>query len=177
MLRAISARNNPPRIAPLPRPDPAGFFLFDRLAGVISYYPTSGRIGWPQLLREIVKMENLNFIPAETLDPRDQQIVDLESQLEHYRRRDQLKAEQLDQLGDAIMGVIGDKVEAVIDSRVGDAVENAMNDFDIYNFRGDIDDMINERLPEGLDDESRSDDLKAAIKEVLSGATLTMDIE
>ncbi len=122
-------------------------------------------------------MENLNFIPAETLDPRDQQIVDLESQLEHYRRRDQLKAEQLDQLGDAIMGVIGDKVEAVIDSRVGDAVENAMNDFDIYNFRGDIDDMIDERLPEGLDDESRSDDLKAAIKEVLSGATLTMDIE
>jgi hypothetical protein len=37
--------------------------------------------------------------------------------------------------------------------------------------------MIDERLPEGLDDESRSDDLKAAIKEVLSGATLTMDIE
>ena len=122
-------------------------------------------------------MENQNFIPAETLDPRDQQIVDLESQLEHFRRRDQFKADQLDQLGDALMGVIGDKLEAVIDSRVGDLVENAMNDFDIYNYRGDIDDMIDERLPDGLDDESRSDDLKAAIKEVLSGATLTMDIE
>ena len=122
-------------------------------------------------------MENPNFIPAETLDPRDQQIVDLERQLEHFRRRDQLKAEQLDQLGDAIMALIGDKATALIESAAGDAIENAMNDFDIYNYQGDIDDMINERLPEGLDDESRSDDLKAAIKEVLSGATLTMDIE
>ena len=122
-------------------------------------------------------MENPNFIPAEILDPRDQQILDLERQLKHYRARDRLKAEQLDQFGDVIMGVIGDKVEAVIDSRVGDLVENAMNDFDIYNYRGDIDDMIDERLPDGLDDESRTDDLKAAIKEVLAGATLTMDIE
>tara|TARA_R100001440_G_scaffold23616_1_gene38457 strand:+ start:912 stop:1049 length:138 start_codon:yes stop_codon:yes gene_type:complete len=38
-------------------------------------------------------------------------------------------------------------------------------------------DMIDERLPEGLDDESRTEDLKAAIKEVLAGATPTMDIE
>jgi hypothetical protein len=122
-------------------------------------------------------MENLNFIPAEILDPRDQQIVDLERQLEHYRRRDQFKADQLDQLGDAIMGVIGDKLEAVIESRVGDLVEDAFNDFDISNYEGEICDLIDERLPEGLDDESRSDDLKSAIKEVLSGATLTMDIE
>ena len=52
-----------------------------------------------------------------------------------------------------------------------------MNDFNIRDHEYEISDMIDERLPEGLDDESRSDDLKAAIKEVLSGATLTMDIE
>ena len=92
-------------------------------------------------------------------------------------RADDLKAEQLDQLGDAIMALIGDKATALIESAAGDAIENAMNDFDIYNYQSDIDDMIDERMPEGLDDESRSDDLKAAIKEVLSGATLTMDIE
>jgi hypothetical protein len=176
-LPEISGKNNPPRIAPLPRPDPAGFFLFDRLADVVAYSLISGRIGWPHLLREIVKMENPNFIPAETLDPRDQQIVNLESQLEHFRRRDQLKAEQLDQLGDVIMGVIGDKMEAVIDSRVGDLVETALNEFNIRDYEYEIGDMIDDRLPEGLDEESRSDDLKAAIKEVLSSATLTMDIE
>jgi len=88
-----------------------------------------------------------------------------------------LKAEQLDQLGDAIMALIGDKATALIESHANDLIENAMNEFNIHDHEYEIGDMIDERLPEGLDDESRSDDLKAAIKEVLSGATLTMDIE
>jgi len=122
-------------------------------------------------------MENLNFEADAIIDPRDAEIAELRQQLENANRRDAFKADQLDQFGDAIMGVIGDKVEAVIESRVGDLVEDAFNDFDISNYEGEIGDLIDERMPEGLDDESRSDDLKAAIKEVLSGATLTMDIE
>ena len=121
---------------------------------------------------------------ADLVQPQDAEIQALQAELvrvkEHLivaSRADDLKAEQLDQLGDAIMTLIGDKATALIESYANDAVENAMNDFDIYNYQGDIDDMIDERLPEGLDDESRSDDLKAAIKEVLAGATLTMDIE
>jgi len=133
-------------------------------------------------------MENQNAKDVMNLEdlvqPQDAEIEALQAELvrvkEHLivaNRSDDLKAEQLDQLGDAIMALIGDKATALIESAAGDAVENAMNDFDIYNYQGDIEDMIDERLPEGLDDESRSDDLKAAIKEVLSGATLTMDIE
>jgi hypothetical protein len=133
-------------------------------------------------------MENQNAKDVMNLEdlvqPQDAEIEALQAELvrvkEHLivvSRADDLKAEQLDQLGDAIMALIGDKATALIESAAGDAVENAMNDFDIYNYQGDIDDMIDERLPEGLDDESRSDDLKAAIKEVLAGATLTMDIE
>jgi len=121
---------------------------------------------------------------ADLVQPQDAEIEALQSALvrveEHLirvSRANDAKAEQLDQLSDAIMALIGDKATALIESVAGDAVENAMNDFDIYNYQGDIDDMIDERLPEGLDDESRADDLKAAIKEVLSGATLTMDIE
>ena len=121
---------------------------------------------------------------ADLVQPQDAEIAALQAELvrvkEHLivvNRSDDLKAEQLDQLGDAIMALIGDKATALIESHANDAVENAMNDFDIYNYQGDIDEMIDERMPEGLDDESRSDDLKAAIKEVLSGATLTMDIE
>ena len=133
-------------------------------------------------------MENQNAKDVMNLEdlvhPQDAEIAALQAELvrvkEHLivaSRADDLKAEQLDQLGDAIMALIGDKATALIESAAGDAIENAMNDFDIYNYQSDIDDMIDERLPEGLDDESRSDDLKAAIKEVLSGATLTMDIE
>jgi len=121
---------------------------------------------------------------ADLVQPQDAEIEALQAELVRVKeeliivnRSDDLKAEQLDQLGDAIMALIGDKATALIESAAGDAVENAMNDFDIYNYRSDIDDMIDERMPEGLDDESRSDDLKAAIKEVLAGATLTMDIE
>jgi len=121
---------------------------------------------------------------ADLVQPQDAEIAALQAELVKVKeqlvivnRSDDLKAEQLDQLGDAIMALIGDKATALVESAAGDAIENAMNDFDIYNYQGDIDDMIDERLPEGLDDESRSDDLKAAIKEVLSGATLTMDIE
>ena len=126
-------------------------------------------------------MENQNAKHVMNLEdlvqPQDAEIAALQAELVRVKeelivvnRSDDLKAEQLDQLGDAIMSLIGDKATALIESHANDAVENAMNDFDIYNYQSDIDDMIDERLPEGLDDESRSDDLKAAIKEVLSGA-------
>ena len=56
------------------------------------------------------------------------------------------------------MGVIGDSVLAVAESVAGDTVENAINEFDISNFESEIGDMIDERLPVGLDDESRRED-------------------
>ena len=125
-------------------------------------------------------MENLNFNDDAVIDPKDAEIAELRQQLENANRREKnanRRAEQLDQFGKAIMGVIGDSVIAVAESVAGDAVENALNDFDISNYECEIGDMIDERLPEGLDDESRSEDLKSGIKEILAGATLTMDIE
>ena len=125
-------------------------------------------------------MENQNFIPAETLDPRDQQIVDLESQLEHYRRRDQFKAEQLDQLGDAIMAVIGDKVEALAEAKADDAVDGAFrdfnNDFNIYDYQSEIDDMIDDRLPAVQDEDENREAVESIVREILSGATVTIDV-
>jgi hypothetical protein len=124
-------------------------------------------------------MENLNFDNDSIVDPKDAEIDELRKQLELANRRDELKAEQLDQLGDAVMGLIGDKVEALADSVASREVERALDDYEIeiWDHQDAIGEMIDERLPEGLDDESRADDLKAAIKEVLAGATLTMDIE
>ncbi len=125
-------------------------------------------------------MENQNFIPAETLDPRDQQIVDLESQLEHFRRRDQLKAEQLDQLGDAIMAVIGDKVEALAEAKADDAVDGAFrdfnNDFNIREYQSEIEDMIDDRLPSVPDEDDHREAVESIVREVLAGATVTIDV-
>ena len=125
-------------------------------------------------------MENQNFIPAETLDPRDQQIVDLESQLEHFRRRDQLKAEQLDQLGDAIMALIGDKVEALAEAKADDAVDGAFrdfnSDFNIREYQSEIEDMIDDRLPSVPDEDDHREAVETIVRDILSGATVTIDI-
>ena len=121
-------------------------------------------------------MENLNFEADAIIDPRDAEIAELRQQLEHANRRDAFKADQLDQFNKAIMGVIGDSVEAVIESRVGDLVENAMNDFDIYNYRGDIDDMIDERLPAIQDEDDHREAVEAIVRDILSGATVTIDV-
>ena len=122
-------------------------------------------------------MENVNFQNDAIVDPRDAEIAELTERLANANRVRDAQFDQLDQLGDAIMGLIGDKVEALAESVADKIVDRALDDFDISNFEYEIGDMIDERLPEGLDDESRADDLKAAIKDVLSGATLTMDIE
>ena len=121
-------------------------------------------------------MENQNFIPAETLDPRDAQIVELEKELEAARTASRLQRDQLDELGNVIMGVVGDKVEALIESYVDNVKDDVMNEFSIYDFQSEIDDMISDRLPDDDDDIGR-DDVKSIIKEVLAGSTLTLDIE
>ena len=109
----------------------------------------------------------------------------MRKQLEHANRRDQLKAEQLDQLGDAVMGVIGDKVEAlaesVADKMVDDRIVETVTDcFDIYEHQSEIETMIDERLAERLGEEMTSDESREAIesqvREVLAGATVSLDI-
>ena len=120
-------------------------------------------------------MENLHFEADAIIDPRDAEIAELRQLLEHVNRRDAFKADQLDQFNKAIMGVIGDSVEAIIDSRVSDAVENAMNDFNIHDHQSEIDEMIDERLPEQLDEADQREAVESIVKEVLEGATLRIE--
>ena len=128
-------------------------------------------------LRETKIMENPNFDNESIVDPKDAEIERLQQQLEHAEKCDALKAEQLDQFGDAIMGVIGDKVEALADSVANREIERWADEFDIQEYEYAIGEMIDERLPEGLDDESRADDLKAAVSELLAGATIKIELE
>ena len=122
-------------------------------------------------------MENLNFQNDAIVDPKDAEIAELTERLANANRVRDAQFDQLDQLGDAIMGLIGDKVEALAESVADKIVDRALDDFDISNFEYEIGDMIDERLPEGLDDESRADDLKAAVSELLAGATVKIEIE
>ena len=117
------------------------------------------------------KMENLNFNDDAIIDPRDAELAELRRQLAEANRRADYRAAQLDEFGDAIMGVIGDKVEALATSAARDMLES---DFDIHDYESDIDDMIAERLPERDDDEHR-EAVESIVKEIIEGATLRLD--
>ena len=125
-------------------------------------------------------MENLNFDNDASIDPKGEAIENLRRQLDEANRRDAFKAEQLDQLGDAIMALIGDKVEALAESKADDAVDGAFrdfnNDFNIHDYQSEIDDMINDRLPAVQDEDDNREAVESIVREILAGATVTIDV-
>ena len=85
------------------------------------------------------------------------------------------------------MVILGDPIEALIESKIEYSspfedrfIDRAMQDFDIDDHRCAIDDMIDERLSERLGEQESEDDRHAAIedivKDVLSGATVSIDV-
>ena len=122
-------------------------------------------------------MNELNFDNDAIVDPKDAEIAELRKQLELANQRIAHQVEQVDQAGDAIMSIVGHKVEALAESVASRETERALDDFDITAYECEIGDMLDERLPEGLDDESRADDLKAAVSELLSNATVKIELE
>jgi len=159
------------------------------LIGGVFFYLT----GWPVLSHIISqaaglagrtyygnsKMENLNFDNDSIIDPKDEAIAGLRRQLDEVNRRDQFKAEQLDQLSDAIMALIGDKVEALAEAKADAAVDGAIRDFNIdfniYDHQSEIEDMIDDRLPDQIDEVDQREAVESIVKEVLEGATLRIE--
>ena len=119
----------------------------------------------------IEKMENLNFNDDAIVDPRDAELAELRRQLAEANRRADNRGKQLDELGDAVMALIGDKVEALAASSARDGIET---DFNIRDYETEIDDMIDDRLPERDDDENR-EAVASIVKEIIEGATLRID--
>jgi len=90
-----------------------------------------------------------------------------------------------DKLADALMIVLGDPIEALIESRIESALPDRFSDllmegFDIYEHQSEIEHMINEQLDERVGEPESEDDRQAAVeeivKDVLSGASISIDI-
>ena len=116
-------------------------------------------------------MENLNFNDDAIIDPRDAELAELRRQLDEANRRADNRGKQLDELGDAVMALIGDKVVQLAASSARDVIET---DFDIRDYETEIDDMIDDRLPERDDDENR-EAVESIVREIIEGATLRLD--
>ena len=90
-----------------------------------------------------------------------------------------------DRLAEALMIVLGDPIEALIESKIDCALPDRFSDllmegFDIYEHQSEIEHMINEQLDERVGERESEDDRQAAIedivKDVLSGASISIDI-
>jgi|TARA_R100000081_G_C4762745_1_gene140882 hypothetical protein len=122
-------------------------------------------------------MENLNFNADAIIDPKDAEIQNLREQVKSADAAATRKSQELDAILSPLFSSLEPRIDALIESRVASLVDDAMSEFDISNFECEIGDMIDERLPEGLDDESRTEDLKSGIKEILAEANVKLDIE
>lgn len=90
------------------------------------------------------------------------------------------RREDNDRLADALMAVIGDRVEAIAEHYTEQAAEQAAehvrDNFDISEYEYEIGEMIDDRTPDRQDEDEQREAVESIIKEVLSGATLTIDI-
>lgn len=90
-----------------------------------------------------------------------------------------------DRLSEALMIVLGDPIEALIESRIESALPDRFSDllmegFDIYEHQSEIEHMINEQLDERVGEPESEEDRQAAVeeivKDVISGASISIDI-
>ena len=90
-----------------------------------------------------------------------------------------------DRLAEALMIVLGDPIEALIESRIESALPDRFSDllmegFDIYEHQSEIEYMIDERLDERVGEPESESDRQAAVeeivKDVISGASISIDI-
>ena len=110
---------------------------------------------------------------ADKIEQQAREIEALAQQAEARRQDD-------DRLAAALMAVIGDRVESIAERVAGDAASDAareeIENFDISAFEYEIGEMIDDRTPDRQDEDEQREAVESIIKEVLSGATLTIDI-
>ena len=110
---------------------------------------------------------------ADKIEQQAREIEALAQQAEARRQDD-------DRLAAALMAVIGDRVESIAERVAGDAASDAareeIENFDISNFEYEIGEMIDDRLPDQPDEDENREAVESIVREVLAGATLTIDI-
>lgn len=103
-----------------------------------------------------------------------------EKELAELRREKQSiidsRRQDNDQLADALMAVIGDRVETLSEDAASKAAREEIESLNISDYEYEIGEMIDDRTPDRQDEDEQREAVESIVKEVLSGATLTIDI-
>lgn len=113
---------------------------------------------------------------ADKIEQQQKEIEALTQQSENHQKVARDIVESNNQFADAIMSIIGERVEAVADGMAETVADDVRDNFDITEYECQINDMIDDRLPEKQDDDEQREAVESIIKEVLAGATLTIDV-
>lgn len=116
-------------------------------------------------------------------DKIDQQAAEIETLRDKVARADAAvirSADALDAVLSPLFSALEPRIEAlaeqVAERAAQDAAREEIENFDISNFDYEIGEMIDDRTPDRQDEDEQREAVESIIKEVLSGATLTIDI-
>ena len=111
----------------------------------------------------------------EKIKQQAREIKSLTQKNEIYVKAAQDTVESRNQLADGIMAIIGDRVEAIADNMAETIADDVRDNFDITEYEYQIHEMIDDKVPEQKDEDEQREAVESIVKEVLSGATLTID--
>ena len=112
---------------------------------------------------------------ADRIEKQEKEIEALAQQSENHQKVARDIVQSNNQLADAIMAVIGDRVEAIADDMTETVADHVRDNFDITEYEYQIHEMIDDKVPEQKDEDEQREAVESIVKEVLSGATLTID--
>ena len=113
---------------------------------------------------------------ADKIEQQQKEIEALRQQSENHEKVAPDIVQSNNQFAAAIMSIIGERVEAIADGMVETVADDVRDNFDITEYECQINDMIDDRVPDLKDEDEQREAVESIIKEVLSGATLTIDI-
>tara|TARA_B100000085_G_scaffold170456_1_gene155181 strand:- start:205 stop:681 length:477 start_codon:yes stop_codon:yes gene_type:complete len=113
---------------------------------------------------------------ADKIEQQAREIESLTQQSENHQKRTRDIVQSNNRLADAIMSIIGDRVEAIADGMIETVADHVRDNFDITEYEYQIHEMIDDKVPEQKDEDEQREAVESIVKEVLSGATLTIDV-
>lgn len=117
---------------------------------------------------------------ADKIEQQEKVLADLREQLASADAAAIRKADEMDAILSPLFSALAPRIEALAEQAAeqaaSDAAQEVLENFDISAFEYEIGEMIDDRTPDQQDEDEQREAVESIVKEVLAGATLTIDI-